>query len=395
MVRLSDVIVDARPGFACGENRADGVVQFRMNNVTREGTIDWSKIRRVPCTPKQRAELLVERGDLLFNSTSSPELVGKCALFPGRGEPVTFSNHFHRLRPRPDVADGRYVRRWITLQWSRGVFRSICRQWVNQATVTRGQILSLGIPLPNLATQRRVADILDQAEALQVARGRAVEYLNSLASAVFVEMFGDPAFNPRRFARSPLRGMATKFSDGPFGSNLKSSHYVERGIRVVRLQNIGVSEFLDEDKAFVTEAHFASLRKHECIPGDVLVGTLGDPNLRACIQPEWLHVALNKADCVQVRPDPGVATASYVCALLNHPSTEHMARRMIHGQTRKRISMGSLRELVVPVPPLFMQREFERRVTEIEACKARQVRGAALATELFASLQHRTMTGDL
>ena len=72
-------------------------------------------------------------------------------------------------------------------------------------------------------------------------------------------MFGDPAFNPRRFARSPLRGMATKFSDGPFGSNLKSSHYVERGIRVVRLQNIGVSEFLDEDKAFVTEAHFASL----------------------------------------------------------------------------------------------------------------------------------------
>ena len=57
-----------------------------MNNVTREGTIDWSKIRRVPCTPKQRAELLVERGDLC-STHEQPELVGKCALFPGRGEP--------------------------------------------------------------------------------------------------------------------------------------------------------------------------------------------------------------------------------------------------------------------------------------------------------------------
>jgi hypothetical protein len=55
--------------------------------------------------------------------------------------------------------------------------------------------------------------------------------------------------------------------------------------------------------------HFDSLRKHECLPSDVLVGTLGNPNLRACVLPEEIPQALNKADCVRIRPHPRVALA--------------------------------------------------------------------------------------
>ena len=99
--------------------------------------------------------------------------------------------------------------------------------------------------------------------------------------------------------------------------------------RVIRLQNIGVGAFLDTDKVFISEQHFATLKKHECLPGDVIAGTMGDPNLRACVQPGWLRIALNKADCVQIRPDMRVCNSDYVCALLNEPDTETMAHQLI------------------------------------------------------------------
>ena len=166
-------------------------------------------------------------------------------------------------------------------------------------------------------------------------------------------------------------------------------------MRVIRLQNIGVGEFVDDDAAYISEHHFAKLKKHECLPGDVLVGTLGDPNLRACIQPEWLTVALNKADCVQLRPDERVSNATFICALLNQPATEHMAHDLMQGQTRVRISMGRLRGLEVPVPPIKLQREFARRVTAVETLKTAQRASLAELDALFATLQHQAFRGEL
>ncbi len=149
------------------------------------------------------------------------------------------------------------------------------------------------------------------------------------------------------------------------------------------------------DKAYISERHFADLRKHECRPGDVLVGTLGDPNLRACIQPEWLHVAINKADCVQLRPDARLANATYMCALLNQPSTERLAHGLIVGQTRLRISMGRLRGLRVPYPPLGLQQDFLRRIAAVEKLKAAHHASSDEFDSFFSFLQHRAFRGEL
>jgi type I restriction enzyme S subunit len=251
------------------------------------------------------------------------------------------------------------------------------------------------VAVPPLAEQRRIAAILDKADALRVKRRTSLAKLESVTQAIFLDMFGDPATNPKQWPTNAIGELAARISDGPFGSNLKSEHYTESGVRVVRLQNIGVDEFIDDDAAYVSERHFAKLKKHECLPGDVLVGTLGDPNLRACIQPAWLRVALNKADCVQIRPNDRLANAAFLCALLNQPATERMAQGLMLGQTRVRISMGRLRGLSVPVPPLALQREFESRVTTVGNLKAAQVAADAKAANLFSSIQSRAFRGEL
>lgn len=256
-------------------------------------------------------------------------------------------------------------------------------------------VAKIHVPLPPLREQRRIADILDKADALRAKRRAALKKLDQLTQSIFLDMFGDPAINPKAWPVKALGDLASKFSDGPFGSNLKSEHYTDSGIRVVRLQNIGVGEFIDDDAAYISDDHFARLKKHECRPGDVLVGTLGDPNLRACIQPKWLTVALNKADCVQIRPDTRVANAAFICGLLNQPSTERLSQNLMLGQTRVRISMGRLRGLCVPVPPIKLQHEFESRIAAVEKLRAEQHSARTYIAALFAALQHRAFTGEL
>lgn len=332
------------------------------------------------------AAQVVPAGTVLLVTRTSVGKVG-CA-----GTPLAFSQDVTALLHDPSRLETRYLIHFLRSK------QSVLAAQARGATirgVTREVVAALEVPLPPLEEQRRIAAILDRSDALRAKRREVAAQLEALTHSVFYEMFGDPARNERSWPTLSLQELATKFSDGPFGSNLKSEHYVYAGVRVVRLQNIGVGRFVNDDAAYIALDHFAKLKKHECRPGDVLIGTLGDPNLRACLLPESVAVALNKADCVQMRVDRGIALPEYVCALLNQPGTMALARSLILGQTRSRISMGRLRGLVVPVPPIERQALFAERVQQIEDIRSGLLKGLALDESLFVALQDRAFKGEL
>lgn len=339
-----------------------------------------------------RARQVVAHRDVLV-STVRPNL-NAVALVPPSLDKAIASTGFCVLRPDGAMLDSSYLFHWVkTPEFIADMVRRATG--ASYPAVSDRTVLSSTIPLPPLPAQRRIAAILDEADALRAKRRETMASFDSLAHSIFLDMFGNPATNPKGWPRERLGELATKFSDGPFGSNLKTSHYTEDGIRVIRLQNIGSGRYVDTDRAFISEQHFATLKKHTCLPGDVLVATLGDPNLRACVQPEWLPIALNKADCVQIRPNPQLCSADYLCSLLNEPDTEAMAQQLILGQTRLRISMGRLRELSVPVPPIDLQLSFTERLRELHALGHEASRSMVCLDSLFTSLQHRAFKGEL
>lgn len=189
---IGDIAADMRSGFASGEDDPDGVVQFRMNNVGRTGEINWNKLRRVPAS-KAKDGLLVRPGDILFNATNSPELVGKTALFSGFKEPVTFSNHFVRIRTKDNSVEPAYVARWLQREFEHRRFASMCRSWVNQASITKDQLASLSLPLPSLDEQRRIAAILDKADVLRRERKRALKLLQEIAASLTQAYLSGPS----------------------------------------------------------------------------------------------------------------------------------------------------------------------------------------------------------
>jgi type I restriction enzyme S subunit len=256
-------------------------------------------------------------------------------------------------------------------------------------------IAELKIPLPPIPEQRRIVDILSRAEGIVRLRREAQKKAAEIIPALFIDMFGDPATNPKGWKEHRLGNLALKMSDGPFGSNLKTSHYTEIGIRVIRLQNIGVGILNDEDKSYVSYQHFASLPKHCCLPDDVIIATLGDPNLRAIVLPPSIPEALNKADCVQFRCNPEVVTSEFICWLMNIPSVLNMTASMVQGITRTRISMGRLRELQIPVPPINIQKKFAEHTDNINSIQSQQSAATQKAEATFNALLSRAFQGEL
>jgi hypothetical protein len=110
---------------------------------------------------------------------------------------------------------------------------------VNLPRLSPAILSTFDIPLPPLPEQRRIAEVLDRAEALRAKRRATLAQLDSLTQSLFLDLFGDPANNPKGWPCKPFGSLASKFSDGPFGSNLKTEHYTETGVRIVRLQYFG------------------------------------------------------------------------------------------------------------------------------------------------------------
>lgn len=374
-VPLSDVLLDAKSGFACGEDLSDGVFQFRMNNITSEGTLELAKRRRIPRTTRHLEACIVHAGDVLFNATNSPELVGKSAFFPGLDEPAVFSNHFLRLRPNAQRLDGRFLAHWLNVQFKRRVFAGMCRQWVNQATVSRDSLLTLKLPVPTLEEQRRIAELLDRAAELRAKRRATLAKLDELSVAMFLHLLGDPNSNPHGWPLVPF----AKLGENQDAQRVpvKSS---DRSQRKGPYPYYGASGIID----WVNEYIFAGDR--------LLIGEDG-ANLIARATPV-AYIARGKYwvnNHAHVIASNGRADLRFLECFIEHIDL----KAFISGTAQPKLNHSSLDRIMVPVPPLKLQREFARRQATIERLKAVANVSLTKLDTLFASLQYRAFRGEL
>jgi type I restriction enzyme S subunit len=156
--RLSDVIIETQSGFAEGKRDENGIVQLRMNNVTKNCRLDKTEIIKVPIN-KIAQQYFIAQHDVLFNNTNSPELVGKCVIFENIEEPIVFSNHFTKLIPNTNILSNRFLYLWLVYNFSIGLFERRCTKWVGQAAVQAENLMSLRILVPSLKNQKSIEEV--------------------------------------------------------------------------------------------------------------------------------------------------------------------------------------------------------------------------------------------
>ena len=227
------------------------------------------------------------------------------------------------------------------------------------------------IEIPEYSTeeQNSIVSQLEKIDTLISLREQQLSKLDELVKSRFVEMFGDPVSNPFKWSTLTMKQASVRLSDGPFGSNLKSEHYTDTGVRVIRLGNIGCGYFNDEDQSYISKDHYETIKKYTCRSGEIVIATLGDPNLRACIIPTHIEYGVNKSDCVHYIPKADILNNQFVCQYINCPETLSLASGMVHGQTRSRISSGQLADLPIYLPPIDLQTQFASFVEQVDKSK--------------------------
>lgn len=259
--------------------------------------------------------------------------------------------------------------------------------------------LSIEIPEPPpLAEQKRIAAILDAAEALRAKRRESIEQLDKLAQSVFIDMFGDPVANPKGWEVRQLPDLVAKerhsLKRGPFGGALKKEIFVPDGFKVYEQKNVIYNDF-EKGKYFIDEHDYARLDAFKVIPDDLLIscsGTIG----RIAVVPHSATAGVMNQALLKIRLNESRMLNSYFVGLWTSQPFERQVLGMTHGTGMKNMkSMKELKSINFISPNLDLQQRFANIVESIEAQKARYRAHLAELDTLFASLQSRAFIGEL
>jgi type I restriction enzyme S subunit len=252
------------------------------------------------------------------------------------------------------------------------------------------------IALPPLLEQRRIADLLDRAEALRARRRSALALLDLLGQSLFLDMFGDPLSNPKRWKCTTLSAVSTSIVDGPFGSNLKLTDYVDSGVPVLQGKNITGNRFEWLDIRFVSNAKAAALARSKVREGDHLMIKIGSIGYSAILDDlRGYDCAIIPANLAAITPRRDLIDDSFLHAFLANPRVAQAFSGMASRTAQPALSLGKIRSFAVPLPPLELQRTFSRRLAAVDTYKDLQLSSLSELNALFASTQHWAFTVPL
>ena len=263
--------------------------------------------------------------------------------------------------------------------------------------VSKSDIASLQIPLPPLDEQKRIAGILDAADALRAKRREALAQLDTLLQSTFLGMFGEPVrsgwtmVTVETLASSQSGAIRT----GPFGSQLLHSEFVDEGIRVLGIDNAVANEFRAGEPRFITAQKYEELRRYTVRPRDVLITIMGTCG-RCAVVPDGICTAINTKHLCCVTLDHGRCLPEFMHAyFLEHPIARRYLERSAKGAIMSGLNMGIIKALPIPAAPLDLQRRFAAIVHSVAQQKTCQRAHLGELDTLFASLQSRAFRGDL
>lgn len=343
--------------------------------------------RQVPAVEApSRARQLVKTGDILV-STVRPNL-NAVAVVPDRLHRAIASTGFCVLRPDSALLDNSYLFHWVRTQ-------SFVGEMVRRATgasypaVSDRIIHESTIPLPSLVEQRRIAAILDKADALRQKRRATLQKLDSLTQSLFLDMFGDPATNPKGLDEIEL-GEIAQFVGG--GTPRREVEAFFDGPICWATSKDMKGEILEDTQEHITEEAIRSSATKLVEPGAVLVV------VKSKVLMHRLPVLINRVPTcfgqdLKAIVLPSHWPARYVARHLRIDQKRLLDRA--RGINTEGLTLEHLREYKLLKPPCPERERWNSVEGLIEAQRHVSLSGLRVLDEQFSSLQYRAFRGEL
>ena len=301
--------------------------------------------------------------------------------------PVTFNQDLRALVPSADV-DAVYLTHFLRASQQQ-VLGLVDHASHGTTRLTSDRVDAIRVPVPPLAEQRRIAEVLDRAEALRTKRRAALSQLDTLTQAIFQDLFGDPLKNSKRLPTALLGNVAT-FVGGGTPSRDRPDYFTGKICWATSKDMKG--EYLDDTEEHVTDEAVANSATKLVPPDTILVV------VKSKILAHHLPVAISRVACCfgqdlkGIRLDDRCDTAFVATAL-------RIGKRWLleraRGINTEGLTLEHLRAFPLVLPSRAQQQDFAGRFDAVEKLKSAQRASLAELDALFASLQHRAFRGEL
>lgn len=361
-----------------------------MAAVSEDGHISFEEQREV--REVKKGYTYFERGDVLIAKITPCFENGKATRTSSLINPIGFgSTEFHVLRAGDEI-DPSYLFHLIWNSRFREVGANNMTGSAGQKRVPADFIKRLQIPLPPLDEQRRIAAILDKADALRRKRKRALELLNGLPQSIFVEMFGDPLKDQKDSGDWTCEPLDASISYIDYRG--KTPPKAETGVRLITAKNVKMGYINPEPMEFIeADAYDHWMTRGFPKMGDVLFTTeapLG--NVAILDSPDKLAVGQR---LLTMQPDKSKIKSEYLAYFLRSPGFSKKMIENSSGSTVRGIKSRLLKRIDICYPPIEHQARFAAALRTLNAIKEQASALHIGADSLFASLQHRAFSGQL
>jgi type I restriction enzyme, S subunit len=360
----------------------DGTIPWVKSGELREDIILDTEEKITELALRESSAKLVPKGALLIAMYGAT--IGRIAEL---GVDGTTNQAVCHIVPDPKVADKRYL-----FYGLRSKVPELIKQGAGgaQPNINQQIIRDTQIPLPPLPEQKRIAAILDKADAIRRKRQQAVKLTEELLRSVFLDMFGDPVTNPKGWEKVTLGDVAIQVTDGEHQTPVRTTE----GVKLLSARNIRNGNIDVNDVDYVSiEEHERIKRRCNPVRGDILIscsGTIGRVTTVETDEPFSLvrSVAMVKLKATSI-------TSKYLEHYLRTPALQRIMQNNANSSSQANLFQNQIRDLPVCLPKLDYQQQFTNKISVVEKIVA--MHGGALAEHatLFTSLLQRAFRGEL
>ncbi|MFC2996741.1 restriction endonuclease subunit S [Acinetobacter sichuanensis] len=379
-----------------------GGTPSRSNNAFFEnGTIPWVKSgelknRYITEVEEYITDLAVEKSSAKLVSKGSL-LIAMYGATVGEVSQLTFDATTNQaicnIQPDENVCDVNYLYRFLEASKPYLLSR---RVGGGQPNISQGVIKDLKIPLPPLAEQRRIASILDQADELRQKRQQAIEMLDQLLQATFIDMFGDPVSNPKGWSLVKVGEVVDEFIGG---KNIECPDESDSDYKILKVSAVTSKVYKPNESKFAPNTFepnpLAIVEK-----GDLLFSRANTTELVAATAYVWEtpeNIVLPDKLWKFSISDESKVNKLYLWDLFKNIEFRNELSKLSSGTSgsMKNISKGKLNELKMPLPPKELQDKFAEFSTKLWGQIKTFQQSSDSLDSLFKSLQNQAFNGTL
>ena len=292
--------------------------------------------------------------------------------------------------PKNGEADTRYLFHALQSKLPEFLSRSVGGA---QPNISQEIIRRTSIPLPPLKEQRRIAAILDKADALRQKRRLAVQKLDSLILAIFFDMFGDPTTFSIKVSPVPLADFV-RSDDGINYGVVQPGDDFEGGVPLVRVGDFTNGRIDLTSQKMIDPKIEAQYSRSRLRGDELLISCVGSIGTTALCRPDMRGMNIARA-VARVPADPTVIDSTFLLFYLKTPYIQHYFQSQVRTVNQPTLNIKQINETPVYAPAIGLQKTFALRARKLLAIRDKCASLDERLETFFSAIQHRAFQGEL